>query len=165
MGGSLEYGTGGKYFGVAVVGVSYLTNVERFNLGVGYAAGSQREVDMGITGPSTISNARIHMVTVRALQPQLRLAAWRFMFQLQIGAEFRTGQVIEPVSTTFYKDGFMILDLLVAARFNLRFFIVEESSRSEAPTDEMMPPMATGPEPIFKNSHQWGFNVGLGYGF
>ncbi len=181
MGGSLEYGTGGKYFGVAVVGVSYLTNVERFNLGVGYAAGSQREVDMGITGPSTISNARIHMVTVRALQPQLRLAAWRFMFQLQIGAEFRTGQVIEPVSTTFYKDGFMILDLLVAARFNLRFFIVEglyffgsghfsyfvwgESSRSEAPNDGMMPPMATGPEPIFKNSHQWGFNVGLGYGF
>jgi hypothetical protein len=121
------------------------------------------------------------MVTVRALQPQLRLAAWRFMFQLQIGAEFRTGQVIEPVSTTFYKDGFMILDLLVAARFNLRFFIVEglyffgsghfsyfvwgESSRSEAPTDEMMLPMAIGPEPIFKNSHQWGFNVGLGYGF
>lgn len=180
MGGSLEYGTGGKYFGVAVVGISYLTNVEQFNLGVGYAAGSQREVDMGIAGPSTISNARIHMVTVRALQPQLRLAAWRFMFQLQIGAEFRTGQIIEP-GTTFYKDGFMILDLLAAARLNVRFFIVEglyffgsghftyyilgETSRMEAPDDGMMPPMATGPEPIFKNSHQWGFNVGLGYGF
>lgn len=181
MGGSLEYGTGGKYFGVAVVGISYLTNVEQFNLGVGYAPGAQREVDMGITGPSTISNTRVHMVTIRALQPQLRLAAWRFMFQLQIGAEFRTGQVIEPVTTTFYKDGFMILDLLAAARLNVRFFIVEglyffgsghftyyifgESSRMEAPNDGMMPPMTTGPEPAFNNSHSWGFNVGLGYGF
>ncbi|MDP3237258.1 MAG: PEGA domain-containing protein [Myxococcales bacterium] len=181
MGGSLEYGTGGKYFGVAVVGISYLTNVERFNLGVGYAPGAQREVDMGITGPSSISNTRIHMVTIRALQPQLRLAAWRFMFQLQVGAEFRTGQIIEPAATTFYKDGFMILDLLAAARLNVRFFIVEglyffgsghftyyilgESSRLEAPNDGMMPPMTTGPEPAFNNSHQWGFNVGLGYGF
>lgn len=180
MGGSLEYGTGGKYFGVAVVGVSYLTNVEQFNLGVGYAPGAQREVDMGITGPSIINNARIHMVTIRALQPQLRLAAWRFMFQLQVGAEFRTGQIIEG-GTTFYKDGFMILDLLAAARFNLRFFIVEglyffgsghftyyilgETSRMEAPNDGGMPPMATGPEPQFKSSHQWGFNVGFGYGF
>ncbi|MDP1914697.1 MAG: PEGA domain-containing protein [Myxococcales bacterium] len=181
MGGSLEYGTGGKYFGVAVVGISYLTNVEQFNLGVGYAPGAQREVDMGITGPSTISNTRVHLVTIRALQPQLKLAAWRFMFQLQIGAEFRTGQIIEPVTTTFYKDGFMILDLLAAARLNVRFFIVEglyffgsghftyyifgESSRMEAPNDGMMPPVTTGPEPVFNNSHQWGFNVGLGYGF
>lgn len=180
MGGSLEYGTGGKYFGVAVVGVSYLTNVEQFNLGVGYAPGAQREVDMGIAGPADINNVRIHMVTIRALQPQLRLAAWRFMFQLQVGAEFRTGQIIEPGST-FYKDGFMILDLLAAARLNVRFFVVEglyffgsghftyfllgESSRLEAPNDGMMPPNATGPEPRFNNSHQWGFNVGLGYGF
>lgn len=180
MGGSLEYGTGGKYFGVAVVGVSYLTNVERFNLGVGYAPGTQREIDMGNPGPASIGGVRVHMLTIRALQPQLRLAAWRFMFQLQVGAEFRTGQVIEP-GPTFYKDGFMILDLLAAARLNVRFFIVEglyfygsghftyyilgESSRMEAPTDMMMPPMATGPEPRFANSHQWGFNVGFGYGF
>jgi len=162
------------------VGVSYLTNVERFDLGVGYAPGSQREVDMGIAGPAQIDKVRVHMVTIRALQPQLRLAAWRFMFQLQIGAEFRTGQIIEP-GTTFYKDGFMILDLLAAARLNVRFFIVEglyfygsgnftyyilgESSRMEAPNDGAEPPNATGPEPQFRNSHQWGFNVGLGYGF
>lgn len=180
MGGSLEYGTGGKYFGVAVVGLSYLTNVERFDLGVGYAPGSQREIDMGIAGPNQIDGVRVHMVTIRALQPQLRLAAWRFMFQLQIGAEFRTGQIIQP-GTTFYKDGFMILDLLAAARLNVRFFIVEglyfygsgnftyfilgESARMEAPNDGAEPPNATGPEPQFKNSHQWGFNVGLGYGF
>lgn len=180
MGGSLEYGTGGKYFGVAVVGVSYLTNVERFNLGVGYGPGLAREIDAGIAGPSLINNARIHMVTIRALQPQLRLAAWRFMFQLQLGAEFRTGQIIEP-GTTFYKDGFMILDLLAAARFNVRFFIVEglflygsghftyyiigETSRMEAPNDGGMPPMATGPEPAFRGPHMWGFNAGVGYGF
>jgi hypothetical protein len=180
MGGSLEYGTGGKYFGVAVVGISYLTNMEQFNLGVGFGLDTQREVDKGITGPSTLMNARVHMVTIRALQPQLRLAAWRFLFQLQIGAELRTGQIIEP-SPTFYKDGFMIIDLLAAARLNVRFYIVEglyffgsghftyylvgESSRTEAPNDGMMPPMATGPEPRFNNSHQWGFNVGLGYGF
>lgn len=180
MGGSLEYGTGGKYFGVSVVGVSYLTNVERFNLGVGYGPGLQREVDMGVAGPTSISSARIHLVTIRALQPQLRLAAWKFMFQLQAGAEFRTGQILEP-GTTFYKDGFMILDLLVAARVNVRFFIVEglylygsgnftvyllgETSRFEPPNDGAMPPMATGPEPRFANSHQWGFNVGVGYGF
>lgn len=180
MGGALEYGTGGKYFGVAVVGVSYLTNVERFNLGVGYGPGSQREVDMGIQGPTSIDGVRIHMLTIRALQPQLRLAAWRFMFLLQAGAEFRTGQIIQP-GTTFYKDGFMILDLLVAARVNVRFFIVDglylfgsghftvyllgEGSRMEAPNDGAMPPMATGPEPRFNNSHSWGFNVGVGYGF
>jgi hypothetical protein len=180
MGGSLEYGTGGKYFGVAVVGVSYLTNVDRFNLGVGYASGQARETDMGNLGPSQITNARVHLVTVRALQPQLRLAAWRFLFQLQLGVEFRTGQILEP-GNTFYKDGFMILDLLAAARINVRFFIIEglyffasgnftyyllgESARLEAPMDDQMPPMPTGPEPEFRNSHQWGFNVGFGYGF
>jgi hypothetical protein len=118
------------------------------------------------------------MVTIRALQPQLKLAAWRFMFQLQLGAEFRTGQIIEPGST-FYKDGFMILDLLAAARLNVRFFIVDglylfgsghftyyilgETSRSEAPLDALGNP--TGSEPAFKNTNSAGFNVGLGYGF
>ncbi len=178
MGGSLEYGTGGKYFGVSVVGVSYLTNVERFNLGVGFAPGAQREVDAGLMGPSLINSVRVHMVTIRALQPQLRIAAWRFMFQLQLGAEFRTGQIIEP-GATFYKDGFMILDLLAAARLNVRFFVVDglyffgsghftyyilgETSRMEAPLDALGNP--SGPEPSFKNAHSWGFNVGLGYGF
>jgi hypothetical protein len=173
MGVSLEYGTGGKYFGVNVVGLSYLTNVERYDLGVGYAPMAQREVEMGMAGPSLLDRARIHLITLRALQPQLRLALWRFMLQLQLGAEFRTGQLVQPGST-FYKDGFMVLDLLAAARFNVRFFIVEglyvfgsgnftyfvvgESSRIE-------PPEGSADEPRFSNSHQWGFNFGVGYGF
>ncbi len=178
MGATLEYGTGGKYFGVAVVGVSYLTNVDRFDLGVGFAPNSTREIRMGMPGPSQIDRARIHMVTVRALQPQLRLAAWRFMFQLQIGAEFRTGQILGN-STPAYTDGFQILDLLAAARFNLRFFIVEglyfygsgnftyyilgERSVLEAGFDDMG--MEIGERRTFANSHQWGFNAGFGYGF
>jgi hypothetical protein len=178
MGGALEYGTGGKYFGVAVVGISYLTNVERFDLGVGFGPSQMRELRMGMAGPSQIDQARIHMVTVRALQPQLRLAAWRFMFQLQVGAEFRTGQIL-GTSTPAYTDGFQILDLLAAARFNLRFFIVEglyfygsgnftyyilgERSVLEGGFDDMG--MEIGERRTFANSHQWGFNAGFGYGF
>jgi hypothetical protein len=183
MGGALEYGTGGKYFGVAVVGVSYLTNVERFDLGVGFSSGSMRELRNGMAGPSLIEQARVHMVTVRALQPQLRIAAWRFMFQLQVGVEFRTGQIL-GTSTPAYTDGFQILDLLAAARLNVRFFIVEglyfygsgnftyyilgersvcEAAQCQTYDVNSMPP---GTDRVtFANSHQWGFNAGFGYGF
>jgi len=180
MGASLEYGTGGKYFGLAVVGASYLTNVERFDLGVGFAPDSSRETSRGNVGPTQIRSARIHMVTIRALQPQFRFAAWRFLFQVQLGFELRTGQILEP-GNTFYKDGFMLLDLQAAGRLNVRYFIFEglyfyasgnftryllgTAAVAEAPVDDQDPPMPTGPQPRYTNWHQWGFNVGFGYGF
>lgn len=173
IGGNMEYGVFGKYFGLGVVGVTYLTNGDPWQMSVGFGKGQALEVDAGITGPTAIDRVRVHLVHIAALQPQFRLAAWRFMFALQAGFEFRTGQVTgvnpadfvdQPPGATFYKDGFMPLDLLVSARLNVRFFIVEglymfgQGNFTQYLTGETTDTNA-------KSSSSWGFNAGVGYGF
>lgn len=169
MGAGAEYGTFGRYFGLAVVGVSYLTNVDRYTLGVGHTFGSAQEVDNGVTGPDFVDPVRIHLVTIRAIQPQFRLCVWRFMFALQVGVEFRTGQIIESNPATFYKDGFMVLDLLASARLNVRFNIVSGLFMFGAfnYTQYLVGEKATAVDDMgeFKGPSSFGFNVGVGYGF
>lgn len=172
LGASLEYGTFGKYFGVTVIGASYLTNTSVWGASVGYATDGQREVKSAEgTGPTSIERVRLNLGVIRAIQPQFRLAVWRFMFGLQLGFEFRGGQIIgnDPgATTTFYNDGFWVFDLLLAARLNVRFTIVEglflhlQGNYSQfifgvRATDE-----SGG---AFNSSSAFGFNVGVGYAF
>ncbi|MCA2982059.1 MAG: PEGA domain-containing protein [Myxococcaceae bacterium] len=179
MGASVEYGTGGKYFGVTVIGLTYLTNAERYDLGVGFAPDRTRELRMGQPGPMQLDRARIHMGTIRALQPQLRFAAWRFLFQLQAGVEFRAAHITGVSSPSYGSEGFQVLDLMASARANVRFFIVEglyfhvtggfsyylvgERSLLEEGFDDAG--MEIGTRRSFQNSHHWGVSAGFGYGF
>ncbi len=167
MGVGVEYGTFGRNFGLTVVGLSYLTNVERMALGVGFGPGQSRETSMGVTGPTEIDPVRVHLITIRAVQPQWRIAFWKMMISVQLGLEFRTGQIL-GATDMFYKDGFMPLDLLASGRLNARVFVVDGlyimgSGNftfliiGQEATDE-----AGGK---FASRHQWGFNVGVGYGF
>lgn len=171
MGASIEYGTGGKYFSVAILGVSYLTNTDPWQLNVGYAPGGPCEASLGACLPGAIDNVKAHVLVFRALQPQVRLALWRFQFSLQLGLEFRTGQITGTdlgSTTTSYKDGFMILDMLLAGRFNVRFFLVEglflhlQANYTmyligEQATDDT--------QTTFAGPSTFGFNGGLGYAF
>ena len=168
MGVGAEYGTFGRYFGLTVVGVSYLTNVERLAMNVGFGPGQAREVSAGDLGPTGIDPVRVHLVTIRAIQPQVRFVFWKVMLSLQVGLEFRTGQIIESKADTFYKDGFMPLDLLASARLNARVFAYDGLFfygsgnftyliTGQSATDE------GGGTYVSKN--QWGFNAGVGYAF
>lgn len=132
MGVSIEYGTFGKYFGMGVFGLSYLTNFDALKMNVGFEPGQSRESGAGALGPAQIERVRTHLVVIRALQPQVRIALWRFVLGIQLGLEFRTGQIsgtdFGPGATagaTFYKDGFVPLDLMASGRFNVRFMVAD----------------------------------------
>lgn len=171
VGASIEYGTFGKYFGMTVFGASYLTNVGPWAMKVGYTPGESRESVAGVPGPTDIDNVTMHLAVIRALHPQFRLAVWRFQFSLQLGLEFRTGNITgrdAGLSTVSYRDGFVPLELLAAGRLNVRFFIVDGLFAhlqgnythyivGERATDE------TGAS--FGSSSTFGFNGGIGYGF
>ena len=127
IGASIEYGTFGKYFGVTVFGLSYLTNSDPWSLNVGYPPGGSCPTP-GTCGPLQIDNVRAHLVVLRAIQPQLRFAVWHFQFGIQAGLEFRTGQVSgrdAGASTTYFRDGFAPIHLLGAGRLNVRYFVAE----------------------------------------
>lgn len=178
IGASVEYGTFGKYFGVAVVGLTWLTNVDPLRMNVGFMDGRTCEMATpGVCGPSGIDNVHAHLVVLRALQPQFRIAFWKFMLSLQLGLEFRTGQITgtdEGAGTTFYKDGFVPLEMLGAARLNVRFFIADgffihlqgnytQYLLGEKATNQER--VDTGDTRLFSSASNFGANVGVGYGF
>lgn len=171
IGASVEYGTFGKYFGISVFGLSYLTNIDPWRMNVGFTPNESRESSLGVPLATEQDGVHANIIVLRALQPQVRFAVWRFQFSLQLGLEFRTGQItgVDPgQATTQYKDGFVPLDLLLAGRFNVRFFIVDGFFLhlqgnytayliGERATDE------TGT--LFASPSSFGFNGGVGYGF
>lgn len=164
MGAAAEYGTFGRYFGLTVVGVTYLTNVDHFGLNVGHTVGSAQEFPTQLIDP-----VRIHLVTIRAIQPQVRICVWRFQFALQLGLEFRTGQIVDSDPNTLYKDGFMVLDLMASAHLSVRFNIAEGFFMfgSGNYTQYLFGEKATAADDMgtFQGSSTAGFNVGVGYGF
>ncbi len=179
FGAGAEYGTFGKYFGLTVIGLSYLTNADPWSMAIGAGKDQNLEVTAGVTGPDVMDRVHVNLVTLRALQPQFRIAVWRFMFSLQLGFEFRSGQIVglDPgLSTTFYTDGFVPLDLMAAGRINVRFHIVDgfffmgqanytQYLIGEDAYDAQPVPATPTNSAQFKSSSSWGFNVGFGYGF
>ncbi|MBS1151399.1 MAG: hypothetical protein H6Q89_3097 [Myxococcaceae bacterium] len=128
-GAAIEYGVFGKYIGLAVIGVSFLTNADPMGISVGVSkdtpATQAQEQKDGVDLPSALSPVSAKLLTIRAIQPQVRIAAWKFQFGLQAGFEFRVGHVVESAVPAQYKDGFLVLDLLASARVNVRFYIYE----------------------------------------
>lgn len=187
LGVAVEYGVFGKYFGLGIIGLGYMTNADTTNMGVGFQPGESRESSKGVPGPDGISKVRANLFTLSALQPQFRVAVWRFTFGVQLGLAFRAGQITgvdnTDMSSTFYKDGFVPLDLLLQAKLNVKFFVVDglfihlqgnytnqlygnfavddvgvgyptlEGSKTRSALDP------TG------NSSSFGFNLGVGYAF
>jgi PEGA domain len=169
---SFEYGTFGKYFGIAVLGLSYLTNFDELAMTVGFEPGRSQEVNAssGVVGPTRVERVRVNLGVIRALQPQFRLALWRFQLALQVGVEFRSGHVqgVDPGGSTFYTDGFVPLDFMAAGRLNVNFFLVDGlflhlqgNYAAVLISNEGMD--ETGHR--FGSSNSVGFNLGVGYGF
>ncbi len=180
VGVSAEYGTFGKYFGVTIFGLSWLTNIDDAQMNVGFEPTKMREAFSGVQGPRGIRNVRMNLGVVRALQPQFRVAFWKFQFSVQVGLEFRSGQIIGPnradpdhpeidPAVTSYDSGFLPLDLLVSGRLNLRFFIAEgffmhlQGNYSQIIIGEKAFDDVSGK--TFGSSSSAGANLGVGYAF
>ncbi len=168
VGGTFEFGVFGegkvgKYLGLMAVGISYMTNLDSATVSVGYEAGRQPETFMGAAGPKVL-NLRAHLVTLRALHPMFRLAFWKFQVALGGGFEFRSGQIIGS-GDTFYKDGFVPFDVLLAVRGNLRFYIYDgffvalQGHYTATIASETTADMVRSAPGLF------GGSLGLGYGF
>jgi hypothetical protein len=186
MGASVEYGVFGKFIGITAIGFTFLTNIDRMEMTVGFQKGEHPETKDGLSLPTRIGPVGASLLTLRAVQPQFRIAAWRFTFGLQGGFEFRVGHISETTSPPGFKDGFLVLDLLASVRFNLRFYIYEgffffaqynytwfvtdleggTDPRTGCTTVNAMA-VCTGPtrDVGIKSVGSMGFNVGLGYAF
>lgn len=171
IGASVEFGTFGKYFGLTVFGLTWLTNVDNWGLNVGYAPGGPCEASLGMCLPPQIQPVKVNLAVLRALQPQFRIVFWRFQLGLQVGLEFRTGQVVGPdagTMTTSYKDGFAVLDLLLTGRLNVRFFVADGFfiHLQANYTQFLIGNEATDDSgTLFVSPSSFGFNGGLGYAF
>jgi len=163
MGATMEYGAFGKYFGLAVVGLSYLTNVDRYGMFIDFAPGTAPEVSNGVTGPLYLEPVKIHLVNIRAVQPQLRVAFWRLSLHLQAGLCFRTGQIL-GVGDTFYKDGFMPLDLLAELRGGLRMTVFDGAFLYGL-ADYSWFILGEHTSNDVHSAGSWGFSAGVGYAF
>jgi hypothetical protein len=185
VGAGAEFGMFGKFIGVMVFGASYLTFLDPVQMDVGFSKGGHQETEFsdqsGARFAEHIGPVKIHLVTLRAIQPQVRIAAWKFQFGLQAGFELRAGQILEdPLPTVQmggYKDGFLVLDLLVAARANVRFviyegFFIHASANyawyifgdTAACTGNANCTGSSATKDI-RSGNQFGVNVGLGYAF
>ena len=201
VGLAIEYGTFGsgavgKYFGLEAFGVSYLTNLDLWDMSVGYkkdgnlgtdglalpdCSGPSSSADCfanpeqinGTILPRTIRQVRVHLLTIHPLQPQFRIALWRFMLSLQAGFDFRLGNVVET-GVVNYKDaeggtinGFFVADLLFSGRFNLRYYVVDGLYffAQANYTQYLLNILGTVTNNNAKSSSSWGINVGVGYGF
>lgn len=109
---SAEYGSFGRYFGLAVIGGGVARSVTEIGFGV---------TDQGVARNDI--NARAVLYSVRALQPQLRLAVWRATFCVQAGLEARFGQLQEEVSPAY--GIFQSRDLLISGRATARLGLFE----------------------------------------
>lgn len=178
IGAGIDFGTGGKMFGVGVFGLSYLTNVDPVSMEVGYT--SQTGMDAGCEqsngacAPSRIDGVHIHLMHLRLLQPYFRFVVWRFEFGVQLGIEGRVGWINghnpgDPGTNT-YDDGFMNLDFMASGRLNVRFHIAEgffvhlQGHYAQAlfgweAVDD------TGKKFNALDASTAGFNLGVGYAF
>ena len=122
LGASVEYGTFGRHFGIAVIGLSYAQPAAPQNVSISNPW--TKTID-GVDVVKDQISANVQLVTLRALQPQFRWVVWRFTIAVQAGLEVRTGQIVEVDPAAWYPNGFNPLDLMVSARGVLRVNLVE----------------------------------------
>lgn len=114
---SLEFNQDGKYFGLMVVGLAYMTGDDwQYTLENG-----------GNVKPYTTETtqlARPDLFVVRAVQPHLRIAFWRFMLYGQAGFECR-GLMLSPKSGSPHTQTLWVVDPLFTLQVSLRAYLVE----------------------------------------
>ncbi|HCF61463.1 MAG TPA: hypothetical protein DFS52_26140 [Myxococcales bacterium] len=141
---SFEYGHDGRYFGLMAFGAGYYHSTTPFAFTLERAASAEGRADATA-------------VVIRALQPHLRVALWRFSLVGQLGLEARV-MILNNVRSGDGRelDDLYLLDLQGTAQIGLRAQIVAGLYL----------------EGIFR--HSWtlsetsgfqGFHVGVGYAF
>ncbi len=166
-----EYGVFGKYFGVEVIGLSYLTNADLVQMNVGYT-GDHPEMKQGVPIGDNLDQVRINMIDVAVIHPALRVAFWHAMVMLDLGLNLRSGQITGTVPNSSgpqYNDGFVIIDLLAQARLGFRFYVYDGLYLYLNGGYELL---LTGQDAINSGSatkvhsaSAWGMSGGFGYGF
>ncbi len=115
---SAEYSTFGRYFGLMVIGAAYGQPSDNWKFDLRNTTTDQSP---------TLDNSDANFFTLRALQPQLRFALWRFTLSLQAGLETRLIRISDKDDQKpgHYQDAFLLVDLQGTALLALRFFIIE----------------------------------------
>lgn len=109
---SFEYGSFWRWFGLMTFGASYFQSQDAFTLGLtGVEEGSPASADTLIRGGS-----------LRLLQPQLRVAIWRFTLGAQGGF---VGRIAHGSSTGGYDRGFLLADLGLDAQGTVQAWLVD----------------------------------------
>ncbi len=116
MGGSADLTAHFRYFGLMIFGAAYVRSSDPWTSQVTNGVG---------TPPQTQVIADVDALSLRALQPQLRVALWNFTFSLQGGAEVRAFRMRDVNNPSFNPNGFLSVDLQIAGQFAIRYHIVE----------------------------------------
>jgi hypothetical protein len=166
-----EYGVFGQYFGVEVIGLSYLTNGDLVQMNVGYS-GDHPEMKQGVPIGDNIDKVHINMVDVAVIHPAIRVAFWKAMVMFDIGLNVRSGQITGTVPNSSgpqYNDGFVIIDLLAQARLGFRFYVYDGLYLYVNGGYELFltgqDAINSGSDKKVHSSSTWGMTGGLGYGF
>jgi hypothetical protein len=117
QGVSLEYSQDGRYFGLMVVGLAYLTGEDW-----------QYTLEHGeFSKPFVVEPtqwATPNLFVLRAVQPHLRIAFWRFMLYGQAGFEVR-GLMLSPKPGSLHTTTLWVVDPLFTLQASLRAYLVE----------------------------------------
>lgn len=140
---SLEYSQDGRYFGLMVVGAAYLTGSDwTYTLENG-------------TLPESTRTSTPHYFELRALQPHLRIAFWRFMLYGQAGVTARG--LFLPAGNAPNEDDLWVVDALLNLEVRLRAYLVEGLFLEGGYRYSWA---------LFSNpAHVRGFHGGIGYAF
>ncbi len=143
---SVEAHEDGRYFGLLLAGLGWYRSTEDWQFSV-------INRDPAATLPGASGTGQVDVVVVRALQPHLRFALWRFVFVGQLGFELRGFMVrYAPVDTLY------AVDVELATQLALRFQVVEGMFLEASYRRELSVPWSdTAP--------LMGFHGGLGYAF
>jgi hypothetical protein len=127
MGLGVEYGRYGQYFGVMLVGATYYRTADTWTMGVSIPDGASGEWVDRVRGNDNALDTQAQMMSLRALQPQLRYVVGPVSFAIQAGVEVRGLLLKEknrPESAPF-EDGLFAVDLHGSAQASARIFVYE----------------------------------------
>lgn len=121
----LEYGRYGQYFGVMLVGATWYSTGDVWTMGVNVPQDVQNPNVAGLTQVS----AKVQMLSLRALQPQLRYVLGPVSFAIQAGLDVKGALAKEEDdgsgNSPRFEDGLYALDLHASGQASARIFVYE----------------------------------------
>lgn len=115
---SAQYGTLGRHFGVLIVGALYGRGQQSY----GFTLAAEPAPS---EGKPHAFRGTLEAGELRLLQPEFRVALWRFSLHLQIGLELLALHASEAGSPEQYEGGFWSMTLSAGGQGAVRFQIVE----------------------------------------